>query len=431
VRGKALLTHFGGANRPSGAAGFDEAARLLESRGFTYDYISDRQLRATKVDRSTVLTSGGARYRVIVLPPAEYIPLDTARHVLALAEQGATVVVIGDGPRGVSGLHDLDRRRDAYRRLWESLRFAPADPNNVSVAARGGGRVIRAAGLEHGLDRAGVARERLVDRGVSFARRADAYGRVYFVSNRTSAPVDGWIPFNIGRGAATIFDPMTGRRGTARTRTAEGTREVYLELPPGGSLIVAESAQPHPDAYDFYAASGAPLALQGPWRVTFVKGGPALPAARSVDRLESWTAFEGDAVKAFSGTATYTVTFPRPGGAARTWLLDLGRVHESARVRLNGTDIGTLIGPPYRLAVDAAALRATNTLDVHVTNLSANRIADLDRRGVAWKKFYNVNMPSRFPQNRGTDGLFTAAKWDPLESGLVGPVILTPAAPVR
>ncbi len=65
------------------------------------------------------------------------------------------------------------------------------------------------------------------------------------------------------------------------------------------------------------------------------------------------------------------------------------------------------------------------------TNLPGKRIADLDRRGVAWKKFYNVNMPARLPQNRGPDGLFTAAKWEPLDSGLIGPVTLTPLTPAR
>jgi len=68
---------------------------------------------------------------------------------------------------------------------------------------------------------------------------------------------------------------------------------------------------------------------------------------------------------------------------------------------------------------------------VSVTNLSANRIRDLDRRGVPWKKFYNVNFPARFPENRGSDGLFSAAKWEPLESGLLGPVTLTPLTVVH
>jgi hypothetical protein len=56
----------------------------------------------------------------------------------------------------------------------------------------------------------------------------------------------------------------------------------------------------------------------------------------------------------------------------------------------------------------------------------ANRIADLDRRRVPWKKFYNVNFPARQPENRGPDGLFSAASWDPLDSGLLGPVTLQP-----
>jgi hypothetical protein len=63
-----------------------------------------------------------------------------------------------------------------------------------------------------------------------------------------------------------------------------------------------------------------------------------------------------------------------------------------------------------------------------VANPMANRIADMDRRGVVWKKFYNVNMPSRLPENRGPGGLFSAAKWKPLPSGLLGPVTLTPLA---
>ena len=98
---------------------------------------------------------------------------------------------------------------------------------------------------------------------------------------------------------------------------------------------------------------------------------------------------------------------------------------------MNGRDVATLIGPPYRFVVDDASVSATNVLEVSVSNLSANRIRDLDRRGVAWKKFYNVNFPARLPQNRGPDGLFTAAGWDPLESGLLGPVTLTPLSVIR
>ena len=56
----------------------------------------------------------------------------------------------------------------------------------------------------------------------------------------------------------------------------------------------------------------------------------------------------------------------------------------------------------------------------------ANRIADLDRQNVNWKKFYNVNFPARLRDNRGPDGYFNASKWPPKDSGLIGPVTLVP-----
>jgi hypothetical protein len=98
-------------------------------------------------------------------------------------------------------------------------------------------------------------------------------------------------------------------------------------------------------------------------------------------------------------------------------------------VRLNGRDLGTLIGPPFAVTIDASQFAADNTLEIEVANLMANRIIALDKAGVPWRKFYNVNFPPRLPQNRGADGLFSAAAWEPLESGLIGPVTLTPIAP--
>ena len=218
---------------------------------------------------------------------------------------------------------------------------------------------------------------------------------------------------------------MSGRRGDARVRSAGWMAEVFLTLAAGESLIVQTGARTG-EPYVVREPASAPIDVHGPWGVRFAAGGPELPAARTIDQLESWTRFDGDEVKRFSGTAVYTVRFPRPGGAADAWRLDLGRVHDSVRVSLNGRDLGTQVGPLFQITLDPAWLAAENRLEVHVTNLPANRIAALDKAGVRWKKFYNVNFPARLPQNRGADGLFTAAKWEPLDSGLLGPVTLTP-----
>ena len=136
-------------------------------------------------------------------------------------------------------------------------------------------------------------------------------------------------------------------------------------------------------------------------------------------------------VKEFSGTAEYITSFNKPSGNATSWLLNLGDVKESATIILNGNKIGTLIGPSYTVSISPNLMKPVNDLKVVITNGMANRIIDLDKRGVQWKKFYNINMSARLAENRGADGLFTASKWEPKPSGLLGPVTITPLKYIR
>ena len=94
---------------------------------------------------------------------------------------------------------------------------------------------------------------------------------------------------------------------------------------------------------------------------------------------------------------------------------------ESARVRVNGKDLGTLFAPPFRIAIEEAKPRA-NLLDVEVTNLAANRIRDLDIRKVPWKAFRDINIVNVDYRP------FDASGWPVRESGLIGAVRLWRAA---
>jgi hypothetical protein len=430
VRGKSLLAHFGGAAPPAQGTMFEKAAETLQAAGFTYDFVSDRQVRRLRVDGGRLTGEGAASYRAIVLPSSRYIPLETGLQILELARGGATIVSFGGWPSDVSGLPDLAGRRARFKTALATVAFGAADADGVREAAVGRGRIVQGSDLSRLLTHADVQREPMVDRGLQFARRLDTMGRIYFLSNPGEHAIDGWVRLDSRAAAIMAFDPMSGRRGRLAARTSGSAREVYLQMPGGGSLIVAESPSSVRETFDAFQASGEAIAVGGPWTVQFLEGGPRLPPRRVIDRLVSWTTFGTDA-EAFSGTGTYTATFVKPKGSAKIWQLDLGRVAEVARVRLNGRDLATLIAPPYRVEIETSQLELTNTLEVSVTNLSANRIRDLDVRGVAWKKFYNVNFPARFPENRGADGLFSAARWTPLESGLLGPVTLTPVTVIQ
>jgi alpha-L-rhamnosidase len=420
------LIHFGGANAPNTGKPFEEAAAALLRRGYTYDYISDRQLADARFVTPNLTTGGGAYYKTLIVPATRFAPLETLERIAALAREGATVIVFKALPSRVAGLGDVERRTGRFAQLKDGIRFGPAGEDGVSEARVGSGRFLLGIDLDRLLTRAKVAREPMVDLGLEFTRRRRANGdRFYFILNSSDREFRGWAPVADSARAAVVFDPMTDLRGDARVRqSAAGTLEMYLSLGLGESIIAQMTTTVTGEEYPVLTAAGPPAALAGPWSVRFVAGGPTLPAPRTIDSLTSWTRFGGDDVRQFAGTAVYRTTFRRPPADAASWRLDLGIVKDSARVSLNGRDLGTLVGPTFSTTVDFDRLE--NVLEVQVTNLMANRIAALDKAGVRWKKFYNVNFPARLPQNRGADGLFTAATWEPLDSGLLGPVTLTP-----
>src|SRR5690606_2490038 len=194
-----------------------------------------------------------------------------------------------------------------------------------------------------------------------------------------------------------------------------------------GLLVRASGCAERHAAFSYVRVRGDRVMVVGPWSYTFFKGGPALHEPQTIPVLLSWTALDVEGGNDFSGTARYTRVLELPDDWDGDVLLDLGTVKESARVLINGVAIDTLIGPKYVTVIDRQRFTGSDTLQVEVSNLMANRVADLDRRGVFWKRFYNVNFPARLAENR-RDGLFTAAHWAPLESGLLGPVSITPVA---
>ena len=106
---------------------------------------------------------------------------------------------------------------------------------------------------------------------------------------------------------------------------------------------------------------------------------------------------------------------------ADAWLLRLGEVHESARVRVNGHEAGTAWSVPFELDITKWLAAGDNRIEIEVTNLPANRIADLDRRGVEWRIFKDANIVS------STDGrLLDTSEWPVEPAGLGGAVRLCP-----
>jgi hypothetical protein len=417
---------------------FHDAAMELWRTGVGYDEVTDGLLEGARVVRAPGgqgqrISLGGNLYRAIVLPPLRFLTPGTLRRLLALARDGATIVFAGALPADVPGFSDPEARREEYRRLTAGIAFRTR-PDGTLAATVGLGQVLSgcaspspASGiLSHLMVSAGIPRERMSDCGLMCIRRQRDDGFDYLIVNRGNESVERWVPLARVALAVVILDPLyPDRAGRAALRPDGDGSAVFLQMAPGQSLILrtfASGAPAGPAWRYLRPAKAAPLVLAGEWSVHFVEGGPALPHDFRSPRLASWTERDDPEAKRFAGTAVYSLRFMLPSDprSAGDWTLDLGRVADSARVRLNGRDVATLWCDPFRVEVGRFLKAGDNLLEVEVTNLAANRIRDLDLRHVSWKNFYEINFVNRKYKP------FDASTWPLRDSGLLGPVVLAP-----
>ena len=420
-RGRALLQHFAGG--ATGTSARDLGTKLLES-GFTFDFISDTQIENLDFGEGQLL-SKGANYKTILIPECNFIPLETMEKLLVLAEKGATIIFENNLPLNVPGFSDLELRQAKFTALTNSLIFTEVETATYSNSKIGEGECLKGENVADMLAKINVFPEKLAEENLWFSRVKRADGTCYFISNWSEKNVNQKIVLNTGGKSAVLFDPMLKKLGKVNFEKMNKNQSVVLlQLKPGETRILQFYAN-KVDIPDFpiYQTAGNKFELSGNWNLSFVEGGPTLPENQQMTHLTSWTDFSKE-WETFSGTAKYSLVFEKPKGEFSAWQLHLGEVHESAKVVLNGKNIGTLIGPAYSIEIEAGLLKEENQLEIFVSNLMANRIADLDKKGVNYKKFYNINFAARKREN-SADGIFTAINWQPLPSGLIGPVTLS------
>jgi hypothetical protein len=375
---------------------FYQTSMELWNNGITFDYVSDSMLaRATVRDGKIILADNA--FCSLVLPGVKRMQPETLERILELHAQGAKVIVQGGWPQDVPGFHQQLERRDALL----ALEKAGADVISCD------GSVVQS------LSKTSSQQEKMTDYGLRFVRRTHAEGYHYFIVNRSKETFDRELPLGTPFRSAIVFDPWSPSPIGVVSK-----RFFSLRLEPGQSIIVRTFTDRVVTCEPWVIPPADPvsIAVDGPWKIEFIEGGPTLPAAAENLKPGSWTILPGAAD--FSGTARYTTTFDLPAPLPASCRLDLGIVANTARVFLNGQPLGISWCSPHAIDITKSLKPGKNQLAVEVTNLAANRIADLDRRKVPWKQFHEINFVNIDYK------LFDASGWPALDSGLLGPVRL-------
>ena len=368
---RGLLMQFDIHSMARKAPQFIRSIQRIDSLGYDCDYISDRQLQRVRVVDGQLLTEGGTRYRGLIIPSGTTIDERLRSTLSAITSQAAHLVIYGEDDAQMS-------------------RLAKAEPMRSQLHLRA-------------------------------IRRQNDSGHHYFIANLTPADVEAFVPLAVAYAAATWFNPMDG---STRPATIDSGR-LHIRLRSGESRILLTQETGQRPALDASHASG-PIMVHAPsyvpqcidltarpWTLSFLSSAPKVDKTFRLPRLQTWETLDDDSVRATMGTGVYTTTFSmKARDAEGAWNIELGDVRESARVYLNGKFLGCAWAAPFSLSCQDALRKGKNTLRIEVTNLPANRIAELDRQNYPWRRMKEINV---------VDINYKSTKynrWTPVPSGL-------------
>ena len=362
---RGLLMQFDIHSMAKRAPDFIRTILEIDSLGFDCDYISERLLLTTKYRDGMLETAAGTRYKALIIPGTGRMAKSVRKHIDDLKSQGAKVI--------------------------------SADGTQMKQAA--------------------IPEEMKSQHRLRCIRRSNETGHHYFIANLTPNDISCQTTLAVPFKSAVWFNPLNGETRPARVTN----NRLELSLRSGESMILrtynddantAIAEKPRP-------IDGDTIALSGKWQLAFTESAPQVERTFNLPTLQTWESLDDDSARVTMGTGVYTTKIRLSKAQAKKhWSIELGDVHESARVFINGQFIGCAWAVPFVLDCKNALKSGENEIRIEVTNLPANRIADMDRRGVEWRKFKEINVVDINYKKT------SYAEWKSMPSGLAGPVAL-------
>jgi hypothetical protein len=337
--------------------GDEEADRSMTKLGWQllehqvdWDYFDEQSLSevATIADGGFKNLSGQV-YRAIVVPSTTVITRTGLERYKAFVKAGGKVIFVGKTPKLVVDKTFLDAKE------VPDLNFATL----IEPAGDITERVIAA------LPKPDVMLD-TAWRRLTYTHRSWRDGDLYFFFNEGNQEQSRTATI-AGHGQAQVWDLVTGEIHAISGATAENDSVRFsLVLGPYEAKVIVVGplpsgvAAPEPSL-----VSGNTLAdLGGDWTLD-------LNGKQVTTPLKSW---EDLGTQSFAGPATYRKQFTVSAApAGKRLFLQIGAVHEYAKVKLNGKELEGHAWQPYRWEVTNVVKPGANDLEVEVRTTAGGR----------------------------------------------------------
>ncbi len=394
---------------------FYKNVKLLQTKGYEVDFVSDKMITSTIIKNTW-------KNKIIVVPTIERMPFVTLETLFGLAQKGVTII-FEELPINTKGFVNSPNDKLKRMQMFTTAMLLPNKTNKLQISKRGNGKIY-VGNIQEALININLDGESLTNLGLKYIKRNNENTETYFISNNSANDIDEKIELNTNAKSIVFTNPLNGETGTVLFENKNQKSKCRIQLKSGQSLIVTAYTvnKVTGTAWKYIEPAGKPLQLQNAkWSLTFTEGGPHLPKQKTMNKIQPWTSFvEDSTTQSFSGVGTYTTTFITKNKPT-DYLLQLDKLYESARVIINGKDVGLIWSLPFELKIDKKYFKTgNNTISIEVCNLMANRIKNMDTNKELWRNYNEINFVNINYKP------FDASNWKVQPSGLGGVVVLQP-----
>ncbi|MCX6327405.1 MAG: glycosyl hydrolase [Bacteroidia bacterium] len=378
---------------------YGDLAKTLVANGYDFDIVNDDLLQHRAKFQGGKVDINGYSYRVLLLPAAKVLPIETARAINDFAKSGGTVIALEELPSASAGLNNAESNDRELKQIISSLftgktkavflpeykivtppfvptqqvPFKPTTPLNEQ-------QHDLLASLEKVTPPDFALAGRAQSDGLTFIHKRINDLDVYFVTNLQPNRIVTDVTFRVTGKKPQCWNALTGSTGeeVLGFRVDSNGTTIPLDFEPWESaFFIFTPGVNTPTPVKANAKLPEPFPIAGNWNMK-LEGYGFDTFETTTNMLTSWT--NAPRTQHFSGTGRYETEFTLSAKQLENkgrMILDLGAVGDVADVQLNGQSIGVVWMLPYRLDIARAAHAGKNKLVVLVTNQLVNYVSGL------------------------------------------------------